>query len=122
MLETPPSDKDILGSWKVEGSDTYARCYGGRAARLQATFANAARGPDHYKNLDEREIASGLKDWLVKNNKLDVLRATQLTEELATYWRRPLGAPGDVTEALPVGEPASHELDEEEAEANSSDE
>ena len=35
-------------------------------ARLQATLANAARGADHYKNLDEREIASGLKDWVVE--------------------------------------------------------
>ena len=48
------------------GSDTYARSYGGRVARLQATFANAARGADHYENFDEREIASGLKDWLVE--------------------------------------------------------
>ena len=28
VLETPPVDKDILGRWKLEGSDTYARSYG----------------------------------------------------------------------------------------------
>ena len=39
VLETPPSDKDIFGRWKPEGSDTCARSYGGRAA----TFANARR-------------------------------------------------------------------------------
>ena len=51
-----------------------------------------------------------------------MLRATQLTEELATTWRRPLSAPGDATEILPVGELATEELGEEEAEASSSDE
>ena len=59
VLETPSSDKDILGRWKPEGSDTYAKLYGGRVARLQATFATAARRSDHYDVLDEREIASG---------------------------------------------------------------
>ena len=49
--------------------------------------------------------------WLVEKDKLDLLRATQLTEERATYWRRPLGALGDVPEALPVGEPATEELE-----------
>ena len=48
VLENPPTDKDILGRWKPEGSDTYARSYGGRVARLQATFATAARSPNHY--------------------------------------------------------------------------
>ena len=68
VLETAPMDKDIL----VGGSpDTYARSYGGRVARLQAAFAAAARGRDHHDVLDEREIASGLKDWLVGKDKLD---------------------------------------------------
>ena len=39
VLEIPPINKDILGKWKLEGSDTYARSYAGRVARLQATFA-----------------------------------------------------------------------------------
>ena len=54
----------------------------GRVARLQAAFAAAARGGDHYEVLDEREIASGLKDWLVGKDKLDLQRATHLSEEL----------------------------------------
>ena len=40
VLDTAPSDKDILGRWKPEGSDTYARSYKARVARLQATLAN----------------------------------------------------------------------------------
>ena len=29
LMEVPPKDKDLLGRWKWEGSDTYARCFGG---------------------------------------------------------------------------------------------
>ena len=94
MLEAPPSDKDILGRWKPEGSDTYARSYGGRAARLQAVFAEAARSPGHYEVLGERAIASGLKDWLIGKDKLDLQRATHLSEELASQWKRFLGVQG----------------------------
>ena len=28
VIELPPTDKDILGCWKPEGSDTYAQSYG----------------------------------------------------------------------------------------------
>ena len=72
VLEAPPSDKDILGRWKNEDSDTYARSYAGRVARLQAVFAEAARSSRHYEMLDEGEIASGLKDWLIGKDKLEV--------------------------------------------------
>ena len=51
-------EKDLLGRWKVEGSDTYARSYGGRVAKLQLKFAVAAH------TLDERKMASSLQDWL----------------------------------------------------------
>ena len=60
VLETPPVDKDILGRWKPEGSDTYARSYGGRVARLQFAFASSALDTNHYDILNEREVASGL--------------------------------------------------------------
>ena len=55
---------DMLGRWKPEGSDTYIRSYGGRVARLQATFAEAARSRDREGELDEgdrsraRQLAS----------------------------------------------------------------
>ena len=90
-----------MGRWKPEGSDTYARFYGGRVARLQAVFAEAARSPGHYEVLDKREIASGLKDWLIGKDKLDLQRATHLSEELASQWKRPLGVPRDASEVPP---------------------
>ena len=72
--------------------------------------------------LDECEIASGLKDWLVGKDKLDPLQATHLSEELGFQWRRPLGAPEEAivaplkkdTSGRPPGEPT--------AEAGSSEE
>ena len=76
VLETPPVDKDIPGRWKPEGSDTYARSCGGRVARLQVAFASSARDTNHYDILDEREIASGLGDWLIAGNKLSESTAT----------------------------------------------
>eukprot|EP00439_Symbiodinium_sp_Y106_P058225 s6478_g8.t1 len=33
LMEVPPQDKDLLGRWKPEGSDTYARTFAGRVAR-----------------------------------------------------------------------------------------
>ena len=112
VLEAPPSDKDILDRWKREGSDTYARSYGGRVARLQAVFAEAARSLKHYELLDEREIASGLKDWLLGKDKLDLQRSTHLTEELASQWKRPLEIPRKASE-VPARAGASPERPDE---------
>ena len=62
-MEIPPHDKDLLGRWKPEGSDTYARSFGGLVARLQALFAEVVRRADRYTRLDEREIAADLVPW-----------------------------------------------------------
>ena len=58
LMEVPPQDKDLLGRWKPEGSDTYARTFAGRAARLQALFAKVARGADRYDRLADSSQAS----------------------------------------------------------------
>ena len=39
LQDVASQDKDLLGRWKPERSDTYARAFGGRVARLQAQFA-----------------------------------------------------------------------------------
>ena len=57
ILGVTDSEKDILGWWKPEGSDTYVRSYGGRVARLQAKYAIAAREDNRYQALDERECS-----------------------------------------------------------------
>ena len=56
--------------------------------------------------LDEREIASGLKDWLVGKDKLDLQRSTHLSEELASQWKRPFEIPRGASE-IPAREGAS---------------
>ena len=66
LMDVPPQDKDLLGRWKPEGSNVYARSFGGRVARLQALFAGAAREADRYTRLDEREIAADLVPWLME--------------------------------------------------------
>ena len=103
VLETPLTDKDILGTWKPEGSDTYTRSYEGRVARLEATFANTARRANHYEDLDERETASGFKDWLVGKDKLDGGR----------FW-----VSGEATAPTQIVEPVSESVEEAEAEAS----
>ena len=81
-------DTDILSRWKPEDSDTYARSYGGRVARLQFAFASSARDTNHYDILDEREIASGLGDWLIAGDKLSESMATSFAQGLAETWKR----------------------------------
>ena len=51
----------MLGRWKSEDSDIYMRAYGGRVARLQAIFAQAARSEDREGELDERESLDVLR-------------------------------------------------------------
>ena len=102
LMDVPPQDKDLLGRWKPEGSDVYARSFGGRVARLQALFAGAAREADRYTRLDEREIAADLVPWLMERSKLrrrrggpwapDPLPATPSSEE------PPLGEPAQAAD------------------------
>ena len=70
MNPIPPADRDMLGRWKPEGSDIYMRAYGGRVARLQAIYADAARSENREEELDEKESEGDLgeawrlaKDW-----------------------------------------------------------
>ena len=62
--------------------------------------------------LDEREIASGLKDCLIGKDKVDLQRSTHLSQKLASQWKRVLEVPKDASE-ISTGEGASlDQLDE----------
>ena len=87
LQDVAPQDKDLLGRWKPEGSDTYARAFGGRVARLQAQFARAARRPDRYEVLDERDIAATLEHWLEQRGVLNDFQIAELVEPLRETWR-----------------------------------
>ena len=87
LMDIPPQDKDLLGRWKPEGSDVYARSFGGRVARLQALFAGAAREADRYTRLDEREITADLVPWLMERPKLSRDQAELTVEGLRRRWK-----------------------------------
>ena len=87
VLGVTGPEKDLLGRWKPEGSDTYARSYGGRVAKLQLQFAVAARESNRYQTLDEREVASSLLEWLKDRHSLPEETATEISEKLADRWR-----------------------------------
>ena len=70
IIGVQASEKDLLGRWKPEGSDVYARSYGGRVAKLHRSYADAARKEDRYVELDEKEIGETLADWLVERRGL----------------------------------------------------
>ena len=85
VLGVSGPEKDLLGRWKPEGSDTYARSYGGRVAKLQLKFAVAARDENRY--LDERDVASSLQDWLKDRRSLPEETAAEVAGKLADKWR-----------------------------------
>ena len=100
LMEVPP-----LGRWKPEGSDTYARTFAGRVARLQALFAKVARGADRYDRLDEREIAADLFPWLMERAKLSREQAELTVSSLRRRWKEgDLGVPDSVSD-IPAGGP-----------------
>ena len=75
LLGTQKDERDMLGRWKPDGSDTYVRMYNGIIARLQYRFAKAARQSDRTKLLDERDIVESAMSWITE-------RCEQLPEEL----------------------------------------
>ena len=112
LMEVPLQDKDLLGRWKPEGSDTYARTFAGRVARLQALFAKVARGADRYDRLDEREIAADLVPWLMERAKLSREQAELTVSSLRRRWKEgDLGVPDSVSdipaEGPPLDDPAA---------------
>lgn len=64
LLRAPRDERDMLGRWKPDGSDTYIRMYNGVIARLQLQFAKASREQDRTLLLDERDIVESATSWL----------------------------------------------------------
>ena len=66
LLQAPREERDMLGRWKPDGSDTYVRMYNGVISRLQQKFAAAAKKPERTKILDERDIMESVISWLAE--------------------------------------------------------
>ena len=102
-LQDIPPHEDLLGRWKPEGSDVYARSFGGRVARPQALFADVA---DRYQKLDEREIAADLVPWLMERPGLSREQAELTVEGLRRSWKEGgLGAADPAPATLASEEP-----------------
>ena len=64
LLRAPKEERDMLGRWKPDGSDTYLRMYNGVVSRLQLQFAKAARTNERSSTLDERDILESAMSWI----------------------------------------------------------
>eukprot|EP00435_Cladocopium_sp_Y103_P048249 s2858_g14.t1 len=64
LLQTPKDERDMLGRWKPDGSDTYVRMYNGIISRLQMKFALTARKDDRSRLLDERDVVESAMSWI----------------------------------------------------------
>ena len=64
LLRAQREERDMLGRWKPDGSDTYVRMYNGVIARLQLQFAKTARAQERHKILDERDIVESAMSWI----------------------------------------------------------
>ena len=64
LLRASRDERDMLGRWKPDGSDTYIRMYNGVIARLQLQFAKATRREDRTTLLDERDIVESATSWM----------------------------------------------------------
>ena len=54
-LGVPKAERDPLGRWGAEGSDTYVRSYRALVRRLINLFVGKARSQDGYNELDEED-------------------------------------------------------------------
>ena len=64
LLRASRDERDMLGRWKPDGSDTFIRMYNGVIARLQLQFAKATRREDRTILLDERDIVESATSWM----------------------------------------------------------
>ena len=74
MLGVQTTDRNLIGRWKPEASDTYIRSYNGLVANLQLKFAKALRKPDRMKILDEVDILESAGAWL-RSRRTDIAKA-----------------------------------------------
>ena len=90
LLRTQKEERDMLGRWKPDGSDTYIRMYNGVIARLQLQFAQAARLEDRTKTLDERDILESAMSWMAE--RCEQL-PRELTDNIMVHLEESLAAP-----------------------------
>ena len=71
-------DRDLIGRWLPEGSDTYVRTYNTALARLQ----HVVRRGGAYKTFDESSVLEEVKDWLISHWSVNPEEANGAVEAL----------------------------------------
>ena len=83
LLQAPKEERDMLGRWKPDGSDTYIRMYNGVVSRLQLRFALTARRDDRTKLLDERDVMESVMSWMLERcDSLDTEQTDRALQHL----------------------------------------
>ena len=80
-LGVPKSDRDQIGRWSAEGSDTYVRSYRAVVKRLLVTFARAAGNVNGFVDLDEEDAILDLQKVFEKRIS-DKISGMECVDEL----------------------------------------
>ena len=91
LLQAPREERDMLGRWKPDGSDTYVRMYNGVISRLQQKFAAAAKKSERTRILDERDIMESVISWLAERcENLDSEQTDRVVQHLEESLNSPM--------------------------------
>ena len=64
MLGVSKPDRDLIGRWKPDASDSYVRSYNGLVAKLQGKYAGVTRSEERSRTLDEIDVVESAQSWL----------------------------------------------------------
>ncbi len=83
MLEVPKTDRDLVGRWKPDASDSYVRSYNGLVAKLQQRFSVVLRKQDRSTLLDEIDIVESAESWLnARKTEISFSERDKMVEDL----------------------------------------
>eukprot|EP00434_Breviolum_minutum_P043184 symbB.v1.2.038481.t1/scaffold6004.1/size21842/3 len=83
MIGIPKSDRDLVGRWKPDASDSYIRSYNGLVAKLQYKFSSVCRQEKRYKILDEIDVAESAQAWLkARKPEISAIERDSIIEKL----------------------------------------
>ncbi|CAE8603335.1 unnamed protein product [Polarella glacialis] len=91
ILEKEKTNRDMLGRWRPEGPDIYARTYNAAVANMLKKFVAASTSKSRYDDLSECDVGFEAATWLCSRTgrNLDDTHAT--LEEIAEIMRKPPG-------------------------------
>eukprot|EP00435_Cladocopium_sp_Y103_P074536 s47_g49.t1 len=110
MLGVQGTQKDLVGRWKPEASDTYVRSYNGLVSQMQAKYSRALRKHNRYTLLDEIDIVESADAWLRdRRSEISEEERSELVNTLMSALDSFASQEPMVAEAVP--EPPMEEID-----------